>query len=107
MNAIARHRAARGREARDFALEVRRQRARLRARIEGGEETLQQIVRDTPRWMRSCRLVDVLPWVPGVGSVGVDQVLDATGIDPWAELGRLSVRERLALIEQLDARSGL
>lgn len=89
-------------QTRDFAAEVRRRRGLLQGSVKRGEADLQRVIRETPSWMRNVRVLDALIWVPGHGSIGAERMLKRLGIDPWAEIGRLNVIERLALCAELD-----
>ena len=105
MSAADRHREAERRRTRDFGAEIRRRRALLRGEVERGDTQLQRIVAETPTWARGMRLIDALPWVPNLGAIGADRLMKRCSIDPWTEIGKLTVRERLAVNGELDALS--
>lgn len=104
MNAAERHRNRQRRRSLEFAREIRTRRAELRASIEAGDAALQWTIAEPPSWMQTVKVLDALPWVPGIGSVAAEEIVDSLALDPWAEFGRLNVRERLALMHELDAR---
>ena len=54
-----------------------------------------------PRFTARLYVWQLVQWVPMVGDDTCRKLLNAAGIPPWARVGRLTVRQREALVEGL------
>lgn len=86
----------------EMANDVRSKRSKLRASIECGDVPLQETIAQPEWWMRRAELGRVLLWVPGMGGVTAGALLRSLDLDPRRSLGSLTVKDRLALIRELD-----
>lgn len=83
------------------AVERRRERAKLKAAIAGGQENILELfdaaeVSDDPV-LTGLRVRSFLGAIPGVGVTKVNEALQRAGVLPTATLGGLRVRQRAAL----------
>ncbi len=90
----------------DRALQVRRDRAALRAAIKDGSVRAIDVVKGVPRndqWA-ALPVVWLLRALPGLGEVRVARIMESMGISQSRRLQGLSDRQRSALIEELTCR---
>lgn len=81
--------------------EPTRRRSRLKRDLKAGRADLAGLIEETPEWLHSAKLVDILIALPRWGSVAVNAALVNCRISPAKTIGGLSDRQRAALITTL------
>lgn len=90
-------------EALERAHTIRRRRARLKLDVRAARVDVVALLLETPDWMESMRLYDLLMAMPKVGRVKANRVLRDTGISPSKTLGGLSPRQRSEIVSRLPS----
>ncbi len=82
------------------AAEARRSRADWKLRLASGEVGLSDLFEaaDADPALAGMRITDALRALPGVGPVGVEQILEASGIASTRRLRGVGARQRAALL---------
>ncbi len=83
---------------------VRVQRARLKRDLKDGVVDVVSIILDTPAYLHSAKVFDLLLAVPKLGRVKVSRLLTLSRVSQAKTVGGLSERQRAELIELLRAR---
>jgi hypothetical protein len=86
------------------ANEVRTARAQLKRDLKGGRRTFDELLIDTPEYLQTAKVFDMLLAVPKFGRVKVNKILIACRISPSKTIGGLSERQRLELVDLLRRR---
>jgi len=86
------------------ANEVRSARAQLKRDLKAGRRTLDELLIETPPYLQTAKVFDMLLAVPKVGRVRVNKMLQACRISPSKTIGGLSDRQRAELVELLRRR---
>lgn len=90
-------------EALDKANDVRCRRAQFKRDMKVKREFAPDVLRVTPAWMDTMKVLDVLLAMPKVGRVKALKWLNRTTISPSKTMGGLSPRQRDALVALLVA----
>ncbi len=99
-------RLARGAEVRTVAADVRSRRRSLRAALTSGRQRLKPLVGAPPWWMRTAEVGKLLSLAPEVDEQTAEAILDRAGVPAEATFSKLSLRQRTALIEELNRIGG-
>ena len=83
---------------------VREARAELKAAVAAGEVTVAALLDYPPSSIETLAIGDLLCWQPRWGSARTGQLLRRAGIGELREVGRLTERQRLLLVELLQPR---
>lgn len=84
------------------ALEVRRQRAELRAQLKNGNMSLKQVLdRAEDKIIGRMKVSAVLESLPGIGKVRAASILDELGISPSRRVQGLGVRQKEGLLKKV------
>jgi DNA uptake protein ComE-like DNA-binding protein len=84
------------------ALEVRRQRAELRAKLKNGNMTLKQVLdKADDKVVGRMKVSSVLESLPGIGKVRAAAILDELGISTSRRVQGLGVRQKEGLLKKV------
>jgi len=86
------------------ANEVRTARAQLKRDLKGGRRSFDELLVDTPDYLQTAKVFDMLLAVPKFGRVKVNKILITCRISPSKTIGGLSERQRTELVELLRRR---
>lgn len=95
---------AQRRAALEHANEIRMGRARLKARLKAGQESVPAILAAPPEAVLTMTVRDLLFAQPMWGHVKVNKVLAESSISLAKTVGALSTRQRVELIDELRRR---
>lgn len=87
------------------ANEIRVKRAQLKRDIHADKQVAVEILLDPPEWCRSMKVTALLTAIPQFGQMRVDRVMRASGVPRAKRLGKLSVTQRLDLVDALPGLS--
>lgn len=90
----------------DGANDIRVRRHRLKDELRDGTRGVESVLREPEWWLFSLPVHELLGWLPGVGPTRVNRVLRRAEVWPLREVGRLTLRQRLRLLLELE-RGGL
>jgi hypothetical protein len=76
------------------ATAVRRQRAQLKRDLKAGRCTIEELLSDSPAFVQTAKVADLLLAVPKYGPVKVNKLLSRCRITPSKTIGGLSDRQR-------------
>lgn len=82
------------------ALERRRERAEVKARLKAGELSLGEVLALEEDAVRSLRVAELLASLPGVGPITATALLEELGIAPSRRVRGLGARQRERLLER-------
>jgi hypothetical protein len=85
----------------NLANEVRTRRASLKRDLKSGRADFVTLIDDTPEWLDSAKVFDLLLAVPKYGRVKANRVLNQCRISPSKTMGGLSPRQRDELVQAL------
>jgi hypothetical protein len=80
---------------------IRSQRAQLKRDLKGGKARIDQLLLDSPEYVQTAKVFDMLLAVPKYGRVKANRVLNQCRISPSKTIGGLSDRQRAELVAQL------
>ena len=89
--------------ARFKALQATAERKRLRARLQAGEETLEQALARADEVAGRMRTDTLLRALPGIGGVTAARLMREAGIDPGRRAGALTAGQRERLVAAVAA----
>jgi hypothetical protein len=81
---------------------IRSRRAQLKRDLKAGRVRLHDLLVDTPDWLESAKVWDLLVHVPRVGRVKALKALRACDISPSKTFGGLTERQRVELVAYLS-----
>ena len=84
------------------ANEIRIRRAELKRDLKAGRRTIQGLLIDTPDYLETAKVFDMLLAVPKYGRVKVNKMLSQCRIAPSKTIGGLSDRQRSELVAMLS-----
>ena len=84
------------------ANDVRSQRAQLKRDLKAGRHSIHRLLLDSPDFVETARVFDLLLAVPKYGRVKVNKVLTQCRISPNKTIGGLSERQRCELVSMLE-----
>jgi hypothetical protein len=80
---------------------IRTQRAQLKRDLKAGKLTIDGLLLDSPEYLQTAKVFDMLLAVPKFGRVKANRVLNQCRISPSKTIGGLSERQRTELVTQL------
>jgi S13-like protein len=83
------------------ANDVRSARAKLKVELRAGKIRFEEILADSPDYLASAEVVDLLVAVPKIGPVKAARLLNTARVSQSKTIGGLSDRQRTSLIELL------
>lgn len=93
------------REALRYANEIRIMRAHLKRQIRDGDASAGMVLRETPEWAATMRVLDLLLAIPNVGRTKARRLLIRERVSDSKTIGGLSTRQRADLIRALAERA--
>jgi hypothetical protein len=88
-------------EALKRANNIRTQRAQLKRDLKAGKASIHSLLMDSPEYVQTAKVFDMLLAVPKYGRVKANRVLNQCRISPSKTIGGLSERQRAELVTQL------
>lgn len=88
------------------ANDVRTRRARLKADLKAGCESVHRVLLEPPEWVETMKVWDLLLAVPKYGRVKVNTTLRDVRISPSKTVGGMSERQRADLVARLRNPNG-
>lgn len=88
-------------EALKRANNIRTRRAQLKRDLKAGKTTIDALLLDSPEYVQTAKVFDMLLAVPKYGRVKANRVLNQCRISPSKTIGGLSERQREELVTQL------
>ena len=88
----------------EMANEIRSKRAQLKRDLKAGKVKIDELLLDSPEWLHSAKVFDVMLAVPKYGRVKVNRILNQCRISPSKTIGGLSERQRAELVSQMRRR---
>src|ERR1700743_2673979 len=92
------------REALQRANDIRSRRAQLKRDLKAGRQPIHELLLDTPDYLWTAKVFDLLLAVPKYGRVKVNKILSTCRISPSKTIGGLSERQRAELVELMRRR---
>jgi hypothetical protein len=80
---------------------IRTRRAQLKRDLKAGKLTIDALLLDSPDYLQTAKVFDMLLAVPKFGRVKANRVLNQCRISPSKTIGGLSDRQRAELVTQL------
>lgn len=86
------------------ANEIRSRRAVLKTDLKEGREQVIDLLADSPEWLKTMKVFDVLLAVPQIGRVKANKILQTCRMSPTKTVGGMSQRQHRELILMLGYR---
>src|SRR5204862_4128364 len=83
---------------------IRTRRAQLKRDLKAGRVSIHSILLDTPEYVETAKVFDMMLAVPKYGRVKVNKILQTCRISPSKTIGGLSDRQRAELVGLLKRR---
>ncbi len=82
------------RDALAIANDVRTRRARMRIDLKAGRLNIPALLIDPPKWLESMKIFEFLMFIPKIGRVKAQKIINKCHISPAKTIGGLSPRQR-------------